>query len=591
MSQLTIEQAFQTARQHHQAGQFSQAENLYRQILAQQPLHVDSLHYLGVMAGQLGQNHVAVDLIRQAVTLQPDNAKACNNLGFALRSTGRLEEAVAAIRRAVALDPNYAEAYNNLGVALRDLFQLDESLAACHQAIAFKPDFADAYRNLGNALKDTGQLQKAIDAYRQAIIIRPHFTEAHSNLILCLHYDPNSGVRAIAEECNRWNTQHAQPLKKLIEPHLNDRSPDRRLKIGYVSSDFRDHPVGRFLLPLFTHHDKTQVEVFAYANLSQADAITQNLRLTTDHWQCIHGIGDAQAAEMIRRDQIDILVDLTLHTANNRLLVFARKPAPVQVTYLAYCSSSGLESIDYRLSDPYFDPLSEDESIYSEQTIRLPQTYWCYQPAFPNSHLSPTPALERGLITFGSLNNFCKVTDPALSAWVKILQAVPRSQLLLYAHQGRHRQRLLDRLHRDGIESKRVQFVGRMPTDKYFELYRQIDIALDTFTFAGGATTCDALWMGVPVITLAGKSAVGRAGLSILSNVGLRELIARSQDEYVQIAIALARDIPRLTDLRSTLRSQMQASPLMDANPFARNIESAYRQAWRKWCETSASHS
>lgn len=245
-----------------------------------------------------------------------------------------------------------------------------------------------------------------------------------------------------------------------------------------------------------------------------------------------------------------------------------------------------MDTIDYRLSDPYFDPPSEDESIYSEQTIRLPQTYWCYQPAFANFQVSPTPAVEQGLITFGSLNNFCKVTEPMLSAWVKILQAVPKSQLLIYAHQGSHRQRLLDRLQRDGIESKRVQFVGRMSTDKYFELYRQIDIALDTFPFAGGATTCDALWMGVPVITLAGSRAVGRAGLSILSNVGLPELVAHSQEEYVQIAIALAQDIPRLNELHSKLRGQMEASPLMDAPRFARNIESVYRQIWRTWCAT-----
>jgi predicted O-linked N-acetylglucosamine transferase (SPINDLY family) len=258
----------------------------------------------------------------------------------------------------------------------------------------------------------------------------------------------------------------------------------------------------------------------------------------------------------------------------------------VQVTYLAYCSSTGLQTIDYRLSDPYMDPPGGDESIYSERTVCLPDTYWCYQPGIAVSQISPLPALNGGFVTFGSLNNFCKVSEPTLIAWAKLLCAAPKSQLLLHAREGDHRQRILDRMRREGIEPQRIRFAAVVPIKNYFELYHQIDIALDPFPYGGGTTTCDALWMGVPVVSLAGKTAVGRGGLSILSNIGLPELVADSEERYIRIASGLSHDPSRLGNLRSTLRQRMERSPLMDAPRFARNVETAYRQMWRSWCGT-----
>jgi protein O-GlcNAc transferase len=271
--------------------------------------------------------------------------------------------------------------------------------------------------------------------------------------------------------------------------------------------------------------------------------------------------------------------------AGSRLLVFARKPAPVQVTYLAYCSTTGLDTIDYRLSDPYLDPPGGDESVYSERTVRLPRTYWCYQPSVPPMSVGPLPALSRGYVTFGCLNNFCKVSEPTLAAWSRILLSIPESRLLLNASEGSHRQRVLDRLGREGIEPHRIQFVGRLPAPEYFHLYDGIDIALDPFPYGGGTTTCDALWMGVPVVSLLGRTAVGRGGMSILSNVGLPDWVVRTEDAYVKLATQWALDLGRLNELRSTLRRRMEASPLMDAPKFARDIEAAYRGMWREWCE------
>ena len=565
-------------------GQLEKAIAAYRRAVALNPNLPGAHNNLGNLLKDKGQLDEAIGAYQQALALNPKLPEAFNNLGIVLKKKGQLDQAIAAYRQAIVLRPNYPEALSNLGKALREKIELDEAIAAGRQAVALNPNLPGAHINLGNALKDTGLLDEAIAAYRHAISIDPRQPSLGSNLAYILHFHPDYDGRAIAEEQARWNRQYAAPFRWLIQPHENDRDPDRRLRIGYVSPDFRAHPVGRFLLPLLAHHDKQQVEVFVYSGLLAADELTGRLRSHVDVWRDIVGLSDERAVELIRQDRIDILVDLTMHTANNRLLVFARKPAPVQITYLAYCSSTGLETIDYRLSDPYMDPPGMDESIYSERTIRLPDTYWCYEPIISNSDVTPLPALERGFVIFGSLNNFCKVSEPALAAWIQLLRNVPSSKLLLHACEGSHRRRVCDRLQREGIDPVRLRFAGFMPTQQYFELYHEIDIGLDTFPYGGGTTTCDALWMGVPVVSLAGRTAVGRGGVSILSNIGLTELVAASPDTYVRLASDLAGDLPRLRDLRSTLRERMEQSPLMDGARFATNVEAAYREMWHTWC-------
>lgn len=546
----TIQQALELALQYHQLGHLPQAEQIYRQILTQQPNNPDALNLLGALAAQVGQNSIAEDLIRRSIALQPNFALSHMNLGNALRNMGRLDEAIAAYRQALALQSGNPDAHNNLGLALAS----------------------------------RGQFDDAIEAFRQAVALNPDFSYAHSNLLLNLHYLPRSDARSIAAEHVNWRRRHADPLKSFIQQHRNDRDPDRRLKVGYVSPDFRDHVLSRFLLPLLTAHDHQKFEIFAYAQVRAPDDVTRQLRAQAHHWHSLVGLSDHQAAERIRDDQIDILVDLAMHAADHRLLVFAQKPAPVQVTYLAYCSTTGLDTIDYRLSDAYLDPPGTDESVYSEQTLRLPETYWCYQPGIAPIDPGPLPALSQGHVRFGCLNNFCKVSAAALAAWARILSAVPNSRFLLHAQEGGHRQEVLKSLSREGVESCHVQFVTRVSLPEYYGLHHAMDIALDPFPYGGGATTCDALWMGVPVVSLIGKTAVGRGGWSILSNIGLPDLVARSEDEYVHIAVSLANDLPRLAKLRSTLRQQMADSPLMNTPRFARNIEAVYRQMWRRWC-------
>lgn len=564
-------------------GRLDEAIAAYRKAIGLQCDFAEAHNNLGIALADRGQFNEAIAAFRQAIAFRPQFPQAHYNLGNALKDQRRLDEAIAAFRQAISLKPDFAEAHTNLGVALKDK-GLHEAVAAFLEAASLKPDLPEASVNLGNVLKDQGRLDEAIAAYRQAIAVNPDFQDAYSNLLLILHYHPGFDGQAIAQELRLWNQQHAEPLRPSIQPHANDRNPERQLRIGYVSPDLRDHVVGRFLLPLLTCHNRREVEVFAYAQVPWPDAMTQRLRSNTHQWRSIVGCSDAQVADQIRQDQIDILVDLTLHTAHNRLLVFARKPAPVQVTWLGYPGSTGLTTIDYRLSDPYLDPPGMDESLYSEQTVRLPETYWCYQPTSDLAEVSPVPALERGFITFGCLNNFCKVSEPTLATWSRLLRAIPRSQLLLHSVEGSHRLPVQALLEQDGIDAARVRFTEKVPRPDYFRLYHEIDIALDPFPFGGGTTTCDALLMGVPVVSLAGRTAVGRGGLSILSNIGLPELVATNEEHYVRIAGELAADLPRLSQLRSTLRARMEKSPLMDAPRLARAVEAAYRQMWRKWC-------
>jgi protein O-GlcNAc transferase len=700
MTAMTTQQAFELALQHHQARRLREAEQLYRQILNQEPKHAGAMHYLGVIAHQSGHNDRALALIRGAIEINPNLAEAYNSLGIVLQETGQRDEAVAAYRRAIGLRPNSAESHNNLGTALREKGQideaissyrqaialrsdyaeafnnlgnalkekgqldeaigvyrksialrpkvatthgnlgnalkaagnldeaiaayrqavalqpnlaetqsnlgdllkekgeLDEAIAAYQQAVALKPDFAKAHGNLGNVLKESGRLDEAIAAYRRTIALRPDFVDAHDNLVYTLNFHPAYDARAIAEESRRWHRQHAEPLRKYIQSHANDRSPDRRLRIGYVSADFRVHPVGRFLLPLFREHDHEQFEVNCYSGVRKPDEITARLKGYCDRWHESAGLSDEKLAEKIRGDGIDILIDLTMHMADNRLLVFARKPAPVQVTWLAYAGTTGMSAIDYRLSDPYLDPPPSTGSTvltaggsgqagetadYAEQTFSIP-CYWNYEP-LRSPAVNALPAAKAGFVTFGCFNNFCKVSPETLMMWSQVLQDVERSHLLIHSYPGSHRDTVLRKFAENGIDPSRIGFVGLVSLEAYLLQYQQIDIALDTTPYAGGTTTCDALWMGVPTVTISGKTAVGRGGVSLLSHLGLAELIARTPQQYVQIAAALAKDPGRLQTLRSSLRQRMQASRLMDGKQFAQDIEAAYRQMWRScWC-------
>jgi predicted O-linked N-acetylglucosamine transferase (SPINDLY family) len=408
----------------------------------------------------------------------------------------------------------------------------------------------------------------------------------HSNLLLPLHYHPDYSPADLLREHRAWAEGHVAPLVAARRPHENLPEPDRRLRVGYVSPDFREHSVARFVLPLFREHDRRQVEVVAYSDATTPDAVTRLVRDQVDRWRDVATLGDEQLAEVVRADGIDILVDLAAHSAHNRLLAFARKPAPVQVTYLAYCSTTGVDAIDYRLTDRFLDP-PEEHAAYTEASIHLPHCYWCYSAPPLTDSRHPATEHRSGPLTFGCLNNFAKVTDVTLDLWARLLRRVPEAQLLVYARTEGHRDRVRRALRDADVDESRAAFVGRQPLADYLETYRRIDVALDPHPYCGGTTTCDALWMGVPVVSLTGRTAVSRAGATLLAHVGLERLVARTREQYVELAAALIRDAPGLAALRRELRDRIESSPVMNAPQFARDVEAAFRTVWQAWCRES----
>jgi predicted O-linked N-acetylglucosamine transferase (SPINDLY family) len=437
------------------------------------------------------------------------------------------------------------------------------------------------YYNAGIALNNLGRQEQAVAALRRAMQLSPEDPGPQSNLIFTMNFHPACDAGSILREAREWDERHCTPLRRQIQPHKNNRDADRPLRIGYVSADYWDHASAFFLLPLFRHHDRRQFVQFCYNQRAASDAVTQQMRDQVQHWRKIAGVTDAEVAALIRKDQIDILVDLKVHTGDNRLMVFARKPAPVQMTWLGYPGTTGLATMDYRLTDPYLDPPGETDAFYAEKSIRLPDTFWCYDPLGSEPAVNAPPCLKNGFITFGCLNNFAKVNDVLLSLWARVLNANPGSHLILLAPGGSARQWALDRL---GIGPDRVEFVPRQTRLEYLQTYHRIDIGLDTLPYNGHTTSLDALWMGVPVVSQIGRTVVGRAGWSQLSNLGLTELAAKDDEQFVKIAGDLAGDFGRIAELRSGLRRRMIESPLMDSRKFTRGVEAAFRQAWREWC-------
>ena len=577
------------------AGEGARVEAIaaYRRALQIKADYAEAHNNLGVALAEDGRLNEAVDAYRSALHFKPEYAEAHNNLGNALREQGQFGEAMSAYQRALQLRPTYAEAHNNLGVALTDKSQLGEAIASFGRAIQIMPDYAMAHNNLGNALKDGGQLVEAVAAYRSALRFKPDDAVAHSNLLLALHYLPGADVKALFDEHRRWDEVHARPLEKAIKPHGKDRGPERRLRIGYVSPDFRSQ-LSQFLTPLLEAHDHTQFEVHCYSSVKRPDLITERLKKCADVWRDVLGVSDEKVAEQIREDGIDILVDLTQHVANNRLLAFARKPAPVQVAWLGYPNTTGMSAMDYRFTDAHADPPGSTEHLHSEQLVRLPESAWCCRAAADAPPVNTLPCERTGRVTFGCFNVHQKTNEPLLALWAEILKQTPGSRLLLKNHSlgdasVQERTRVL--LEKCGIEPGRVELALWAATAAgHLAEYGRVDIALDTFPYHGTVTTCEALWMGVPVVTLAGRTHVSRVGVSLLRNAGLPELIAESDEEYIRIAVKLAGEISRLAELRATLRARMAASPLMDGPRFARDVEHAYREMWRAWCAKQCSH-
>ncbi len=532
----------------------------------------------------------AVACYRQAIALRPKFAAAHNNLANTLKDLGKFEAAVEAYREALAIAPRFAEAWSNLGNALREVGRLSEAEEAYRRALLLKPDSIEALNNLGTLLKDCGDFAESQTAFRNALALKPDFVVGYHNLLMSLQYDPAVAPAMLLEEHREFDCRFAQSLSSGIASYANVPDPDRRLRVGYVSGDFAHHPVGHFLAPVLPNHDRAQIEVFAYSDRLVEDDLTRELRSACDHWLGIVGLDDATVAERIRKANIDILVDLSGHTADNRLLVFARKPAPIQATWAGYVGTTGLSAIDYMISDARETPPGSDAD-YVERIVRLPDCYVCFTPPPYAPEVGPLPARNRGYPTFGCFNNLAKINPSVIALWSELLRRLSQARLVLKTHQLSDpgmRRRYLDLFKAQGIDADRIGLLGRSQHRALLGEYNNIDIALDPFPYSGGLTTLESLWMGVPVVTLGGDRFAARHSTSHLTAAGLPEMIADGWEAYLRIAVELASELPRLEALRAGLRARMTGSPLVDGPRFTRNLEAAYRRMWRDWCVAQA---
>ncbi|MEI6002939.1 tetratricopeptide repeat protein [Paraburkholderia bengalensis] len=574
----------QAAVEHHGAERFDEAEALYREILASDPNHADAMHLLGLIAHEFGQYHTASELIMAAITRNPQ-AFYYYNLGNVMQANNRPAAAAECFRQAIALNAGYIDAYNNLGIAQRALKDHHAAVESFCQVINLKPDHAQAYNNLANTLLELDELDAAIEAWRTATTLRPDFDEPRSNLLFALNYREPVSPGAYLEEARQFGeavSARATPF----DSWLVEESPraSRPLRVGIVSGDLKQHPIGYFIESVLHNLDPSRVEIIAYPTREHEDALTARIKPRFVAWTSLAGMSDAQAAQHIRSDGIHVLIDASGHSTYNRLGVFAWKPAPVQVSWPGYFASTGVRAIDYILGDPHVLPEAE-EAHFVEKAWRLPDSYLCFTPPTASIPTGTLPMHSTGRTTFGYFGNVTKVTDAVVDVWSKVLQAVPGSVLLLKSGQLDHehvRDAFIKRFAVAGVPASRLIMEGRSERSEYLAAYRRVDLMLSPFPYGGGTTTAEAYWMGVPVLCRRGERFVTHIAETMCHNVGLADWIAGDDAAYVDKAVAFAADRELLSALRSGLRAQLLASPLCDAPRFARNLEASLHQMWEQ---------
>ncbi|HEX8525086.1 MAG TPA: tetratricopeptide repeat protein [Tepidisphaeraceae bacterium] len=561
---------------HQMNGNIDSAIHAHERALALAPRDVGSLCNMALALRSAGRLDEATATAHAALEADPSSAAALQILGDLLIGARKLEEAAAVVQRALELSPHDAINHSNHGILLHLQGELDASIEALRQSIRLAPSFAEAHNNLANVLRELGDVEAAIQHFRKAVELKPDYTAAHSALLLSMQYratDP----RELEKEHQAWERQHAAPQAPMRKRHAMERDPHRRLKIGYVSADFREHPVRYFIEPLLEHHDRQQVEVYCYSDVPRPDEVTGSIKTFAEHWRETAALPHAAIADRIRADQIDVLVDLSLHSGASRLVTFAAQPAPVQISYLGYAGSPHLSFIDHHLTDNWLEP-------GADPIAQLKGGFCCYRPPEAAPNTIPTNP-ER--ITFGSFNNLAKISPETLGWWCAILREVKDSTLLVQARGAdqpsvQHRWRNFFREH--GVSESRLVLKGAEPLANYLRSMSRIDIMLDTFPFNGHTTSCHAMWLGAALVSRYGQTPVSRVGLSLLSSLRLEELAVPTWSQYLAKSVELAHSPQRLLDLRQTMRQRMLNSSLTDAARIAREVEGAFRRMWAKWC-------
>lgn len=604
-------------------GSASQAIKLLSKAVKINPVAHTYFYIVANMLVRQGDSVGAIPHYREVIRLKKDCALAHYNLGRILSGFGRRMEAKACFQTAIQSKVNFAESYNCLSLEFKYEGDLDGAINACREAIRIKPDFADAHCNLGGVYLLMQRLPEAMEAYRGAVKFQPHNAKYHSNLggvLLCLgkqreaiasfenalQIDPidaftrsnlilassyaTANAAALQLQTAKWDRIHAMPLRGALMPHRNKPDPQRRLRVGYVSGDFRNHAAAYWIEPLLTSLNNVDFAVVCYSNSARGDAVTERIKPFADTWFECATLTDEALAERIRADGIDILVDLSSHTEGHRLLTFARQPAPIQVSWFGFPVSTGLQAMQYRFTDAIIDPPGETEDFYSEKLIRLSRFYAAFRPDRAAPDVCEGPVGRNGFVTFVSFNTFAKIAPSMLELWATILSGTPHSRLILQAaglEGADMAEAILSAFTGQGVDHDRLTLRGWTDIEDYLRLGQEADIALDPFPFNGGVTTCHALWMGLPVITMSGHSAASRVGASLLGRMGLAECVASDQDAYRDKAISLAEDRNKLAALRASLRTRMETAGLLDGSGLAREVEVAFRAMWCTWCEVS----
>ena len=561
----------------------------YKRAVQAWPFFAEAHRDAGHVFRSLGQLQPALLAFRQALQCNADDPDTHTQLGTIAIHMSQFDDARAQFQSALKADPDHAEAHHGLGMAYTFQGKVDEAEECFRKACALSPSFAVPRYNLGLALQSQGNLAEARECLKQAVQLNPNDPVAHGSLLSSMNCDPEADNATLLAEHRRWAERHAPP-SSAWPAHDNPPDPNRQLRVGYLSPDFRLHAVAYFMEPILAHHNRRQVESYCYADVAAPDTMTQHLQSKAHQWRPTVNMPHEILFNGIRQDKIDILVDLAGHMGNNRLQLFARKPAPIQVSYLGYPSTTGLGAIDYRLVDAVTDPPGEP-SCHTEELVRIPDVFCCYLGP-PHLSLETSPPSQRAkAVTFGSLHKLEKLNDQVVDLWCQILKDLPTARLLIGRDtlQGKTTERLLARFSTRGIDPSRVALrQANSFSFQHMQLYDEIDVSLDTFPWSGHTTACESLWMGVPVVTLRGKRFAGRMVASVLTCLGLPDLIAETPEEYRRLAVKLANDLPRLSNLRGRLRSTMVQSPLCDGAGFTRRIEDAYRWMWQRWCEKKA---
>ncbi len=568
-------------------GCIDQAESMYRAAIAISPDYATCNLNLGSLLRGQGRFAEAESCFRQALQARPDYAEAHYALGLVQHEQNRLDEAEVSVRQAIRLDHGHGEAHSCLAVILQGKGRLEDAEAACRKALTINPRLVEAHNNMGLVCIVSGRVAEAVAAFQRALEIDPGFPDAFSNLLFAYNYSHLYGPERCLAEARRYGALVAGKARPAYAAWSCPPTP-HRLRVGLVSGDLRDHPVGHFLESVLKALDSQRIELIAYPTHNQVSPLTARIKPCFAAWKPLHGLSDEAAARLIHGDGLHLLVDLSGHTARNRLPVFAWKPAPVQVSWLGYFATTGVAAIDYLLADAVGVP-ADQRGQFTEEIVYLPDTRLCFTPPDGAPAVAPSPGLANGYITFGCFQNRPKITDQVLAAWSRILSAVPTARLRLQNRQlgdALVREQLQQRLHQQGIDPGRVVLLEAVPRAEYLAAHAEVDFLLDTFPYPGGTTTCEALWMGVPTLTLAGDGLLARQGGSLLAAAGLPEWVAATADAYVAKAIAQADDLVGLAALRAELRGRVGSSPLIDAPRFARNLEAAWWAMWQKYKNT-----